>query len=146
MAKPKKTGHKSHDRIMEQDYEAKQRASEGHNSNMVNPEIQEIFSKHEAIQADIKTLQKDQKALRVRAKDEFSIPTRVFTILIGMRKLDPNTRAELESSISDTNAMLGYQMALDLVQSNEKGEAQDPMEAARRKVVSINQPMADEED
>ena len=152
MAKPKKTGHKSHDKIMEQDWQAKQ----GHNSGITNPEVQQLFADHEKVQESIKTLQQDQKSLRVRAKEEFGIPTRVFTILIGMRKLDPNVRAELESAIQDTNAMLGYQMALDLVSPAPKGEGHDPVEAASRKVTSIkrtdtptlvsSQPAADDYD
>lgn len=133
MGRPKKTGHKSHDKVIEQDWKAK----EGHNSGAVNPEVQSLFAEHEAIHANIKILQKDQKALRVKAKDEFGIPTRVFTIIMGMRKLDPNVRAELESSILDTNAMLGYQMSLNLLPPATEEEGKDPLEAASKKVTSF---------
>lgn len=154
MAKPKKTGHKSHDKIMEQDWEAK----EGHNSGVVNPEVQKLFSDHEAIQESIKTLQKDQKSLRVRAKDEFGIPTRVFTIEMSMRKLDPNVRAEIEQAHADLKAMTGYQMALNLLPHSEgsEGEENDPVEAASKKVTNIKkgkkkkayipQPVSDDDD
>ncbi len=139
MAKPKKTGHKSHDRVMEQDYQAKQRAvTTGHNSGLINPLIQEIYSGYEQIEESIKALNKDKKALRVKAKEEFGVPTRVFSIELSMRKLDPNVRAEIEIAHQDLKAMLGYQMALNFHDDNVKSEKNDPIEAARKKVTPFN--------
>lgn len=137
MAKPKKTGHKSHDRVMQQDYEAKQRASMGHNSGLINPVIQKLYTDYEQIEQNIKALNKDKKALRVKAKEEFGVATRVFSIELSMRKLDENVRAEIEQGHADLKCMLGYQMALNFADQNAKEMTSDPIEAARKKVTSI---------
>lgn len=136
MAKPKKTGYKSHDKIMEQDYEAK-RAREGHNSGVINPQVQELFSDDEKLEESIKTLQKDRKAIRVRAKEEFGIPLRVWSIEKSMRKLDVNVRAEIEQAHADLKAMTGYQMAMNLVPPMSESGHNDPIEAASKKVRGI---------
>jgi hypothetical protein len=152
MGRPKKTGHKSHDKIMEQDYQAK-RIAEGHNSGGINPEVQNLFAEDEKLEDAIKVLQKDRKAIRVRAKEEFGIPLRVWAIEKAMRKLDVNVRAEIEQAHSDLKMMIGYQMALNLVAPAAKDEENDPVEAASRKVTGIRsgspalktvQPEADE--
>lgn len=147
MAKPKKTGHKSHDKIMEQDWAAK----EGHNSGGINPEVQNLFAEDEKLEESIKTLQKDRKSIRVRAKEEFGIPLRVWSIEKSMRKLDVNVRAEIEQAHADLKAMTGYQMAMNLVPPTP-AEDNDPIEAASKKVRGIrtsspmlvpSQPIAD---
>lgn len=147
MAKPKKTGHKSHDKVMEQDYEAK-RSREGHNSGQINLDVIKMFEEHESIEENIKAMRSDQKALRVTLKEEYGLPTVVVTRELQQRKLDKNVRAERETAESDLKAMLGYQMALDLIVP--KAEGQDPVEAAGKKVRGIRsgspvlvQPVAD---
>ncbi len=147
-AKPRKTGHKSHDRVMEQDWQAKQKTAReeaskaggvGHNSNMgqVNPDVQGLFSKYDEIEAAIKVLNKDKAAIRNQAKDEFGISKRVFAIELSLRKLDPTVRADIELEHTDLKAMLGYQMALNLMEENDE-ETPDPVEAAKNKVVGIS--------
>lgn len=130
MAKPKKTGHKSHDKIMEQDWQAKQ----GHNSGGVNPEVQGLFSEDEKLEDAIKTLQADRKAIRVRAKEEFGIPLRVWAIEKSMRKLDIYVRAEIEQAHADLKAMTGYQMAMNLLPPSDAQE--DPIAVAEKKVAN----------
>lgn len=123
---------------MEQDYQAKQKAAAvGHNSGLVNPLVQEMYKQHEELAQSIKALQKDQKAIRVKAKDEFGIATRVFSIELQLRKLDVNVRAEIEQGHADLKAMLGYQMALQLAAPEPTETDSDPIEAARKKVTAI---------
>lgn len=137
MAKPKKTGHKSHDKVMQEDWEAKQ----GHNSGGINPEMQKIYNDYEALEASSKALNKDKKTLRNRAKEEFGVALRVFNIELSMRKLDPVVRDEIEQGHRDLKSMLGYQMALNLsgIVDSDSGNY-DPILAARNKV----HPVADD--
>lgn len=143
-SKPKKTGHKSHDAIMEQDWKAK----EGHNSGQMNEDVIGKFEEHERIEATIKALRGDQKAIRVTMKEEYGLPTVVVTRELQERKLDKSVRAEREAAAADLKAMLGYQFALNLIPAAAGGE-KDPVEVAGLKVAnkkskSSKKPRSDE--
>ncbi len=78
----KKTGHASHDKVVEQMTPKK----EGHNSQLMNERVQEIFDEFMKLEEDKKEITKHQRELKAKAKLEYGILSDVFAHEIRLKK------------------------------------------------------------
>lgn len=98
----------------------------GHNSGQVVPELVKIVDEILASAERQKQEGRNQRDLRNRAKSEFGILSTVLAHEIGLRKKDPDVRAQFESGHRDLKSALGYQEILTFDNPNVEPPAVKP--------------------
>jgi uncharacterized protein (UPF0335 family) len=124
----KKTGNASHDKVVEQMEKANLRTGK------VNSQLKEIFAKYMDLEEETKVLNQAKRELRAQAKDQFQVPSSVFSHEIRLKKMDKDVRQQFEAEHHDLKLMLGIQLSLDVI-SNDKPKdvkKKDPAQAAAK--------------
>lgn len=99
----KKTGHASHDKVMQQ-------ATKTPGINTVLKDMVETYLKYEE---DKKLINKAQREIRAKAKEEHGILSSVWSAEIRMRKMDPDVRIQYETGLEDFKVQLGHQFDIE---------------------------------
>lgn len=106
-------------------------ASIGDNGR-INKALVKIFEQDDKMDEDKKQINKAQRDLRAKAKEEHGIDKAVYMHEKKLRKMDNDRRIMFETGCADLKDALGYQFSLTLADPSEQddSEARDPEEAA----------------